>query len=71
LPESEITKYWGFWALWRATGRRVDFLSAQQLPARLWNVVLLLDDLYGRLELQDLKKKQKSKGDVDGLGNES
>jgi len=67
LPEDEITKYWGQWVLWRATGRRLDFLSAQQIPARVLNVILLLDDLYGRLELQALKKKQKPKGDVDGM----
>jgi len=66
LSEEEINKYWGQWLLWRATGRRLDFDAAQKVPARMLHVIMLLDDLYARLEIQH--DKNKATGDINGMG---
>jgi hypothetical protein len=62
IPLGEIEKYWGHWAMWRATGRRVDFSNAlTEFPHRMWDVVFLLDGLYQKLETAKAKKDAQSK----------
>ena len=70
LPKEEIYRHWGQWLLWRSTGRRLDFSAAQSVPASLLNVIMLLDDLYGRIEAQheeNVRANKAKEGSVDAL----
>ena len=69
MSEEKINKYWDWWILWRASGRRLDYYYAHQLPKEALDVIFHLDDLYGRLELQKAKRKQQQQKDEDGLVN--
>jgi hypothetical protein len=52
-----INKYFGHWARWRATGKRVDFQHAlEDFPEEMWSVIFLLDMLLGRIDSQHAKR---------------
>ena len=59
MSEARINKYWDWWVLYRASGGKIDYWSAHQMPKEALDTVFYLDDLFERLVIQKSKRKPK------------